>query len=290
MKLFRLLVIVLFTIATTCSVAAQSPWPDDEKDRDESVRKPVRRLHPEREREKAIKEYQKEQERLQRANGTWTDNEEETTPSRPKKDNRKVVGRVPHQQTSTSDKAALKEILSKDYSLVQIVPDAPQPYKWKDEPVDENESDLLRVLNRGNEGSAMRFMPRNVTMQNTDNAFFLYFDERSVPDPLRLRVQYCADDPLRFSRIDFVIDGFEYSYTPVQTKRGKISARLYWEMSDEPVKQADKDLIYALTHCNWAEMLLIGADGINHRKELNEDQLKALKATLQLYLLHGGTL
>lgn len=288
MRLLRLFIIVLFTFATTVAMA-QSPWPDEESERDESVRKPVRRLHPERDREKAMKEYLKEQERRERENGSWTG--DEALVAKPKKkDNRKVVRREAYQQTSTGDKTALQELLSKDYSLVQIVPDAPKPYKWKDEPIVADEDELTQVLSRSAQGAAVRYMPRDVSMKNTDNAFYFYFDERSTPDPLRLRLQYCADDPLRFSRIDFVIDGFEYSYTPTEPKRGKISARLYWELSDDALKERDKDLVYALTHCRWAEMLLIGADGINHRKELSEDQLKALKATLQLYLLHGGTL
>ena len=62
MRRFRFIIILLFTIATCTVAQAQSPWPDEESERDESVRKPVRRLHPERDRDKAIKEYLKEQE------------------------------------------------------------------------------------------------------------------------------------------------------------------------------------------------------------------------------------
>jgi hypothetical protein len=148
----------------------------------------------------------------------------------------------------------------------------------------------MKLLKTDNHGAAMRYLPRDISMRQNENAFFLYFDERSEPESLRMRIQYCADDPLNFSRVDFVIDGFDYSYTPRNPKRGKLAARLYWENCDEPVGQDDKDLIYALTHCQWAEMLLIGGDGINHRKELSEEQLKSLRAVLQLYLLRGGVL
>lgn len=285
----RILFILLFTFATAVTAVAQSPWPDEESERDESVRKPVRRLHPEREREKAMKEYLKEQASKQKVQD---DDAWEQPAAKAKPDKRKVVRRVAQQQSSTVDQAMLDELLSRDYSLGPVVPEfkAPEPYKWKDEPVEASESELMRLLKTDNHGAAMRYLPREVSMRQNENAFFLYFDERSEPGSLHLRLQYCADDPLNFSRIDFVIDGFDYSYTPRSPKRGKLAARLYWENSDEPVSQDDKDLIYALTHCQWAEMLLIGSDGINHRKELSEDQLKSLRAVLQLYLLKGGTL
>ncbi|MBO7608681.1 MAG: hypothetical protein J6S96_00565 [Muribaculaceae bacterium] len=282
----RIYLIILFTFVT-CAVLAQSPWPVEERDRDESVRKPVRRLHPERDREKAIKEYLKEQERL---NGSAWSDEEEAKPNKP--DRRKVVKRVAHQQSSTVDQAFLDELLSHDYSLGPVLPEysAPEPYKWKDEPVEATESELMATIGKESHGGAMRYMPRGITMKPSENAFFLYFDERSYPESLRLRIQYCADDPLNFSRIDFVVDGFDYSYIPQNPKRGKLSAKLYWENVDNVVGQDDKDLIYALTHCQWAEMLLIGADGINHRKEFTEEQLANLRAMLQLYLLKGGQL
>lgn len=263
---------------------AQSPWPDEESERDESVRKPVRRLHPERDRDKDIKEYLKEQERLNKDDEA----DSKSSNAKAKPDKRKVVKRVSQQQTSTVDQAFLDELMSRDYSLGPVVPSAREPYKWKDEPVTADERDLMATLIGESHGAAMRYIPRDVSMKQTDNAFYLYFDERSAPESLRLRLQYCADDPLNFSRIDFVIDGFNYTYTPTNTKRGKLSARLYWETCDDVVGQDEKDLIYALTHCKWAEMLLIGADGINHLKELTDDQLASLRAVLQLYLLKGG--
>lgn len=282
----RLYLILLFAFVTCSAVLAQSPWPDEESERDESVRKPVRRLHPERDRDKAIKEYLKEQERVNNV-----DEAESATNAKNKPDRRKVVKRVAQQQTSTVDQAFLDELMSRDYSLGPVVPlGVREPYKWIDEPVTVEERDLMAILTSESHGAAVRYMPRDVTAKLTDNAFYLYFDERLEPESLRLRLQYCADDPLNFSRIDFVIDGFDYTYTPSNTKRGKLSARLFWETCDDVVGQDDKDLIYALTHCKWAEMLLIGADGINHLKELTDDQLASLRAMLQLYLLRGGQL
>lgn len=280
----RILLFLLFTIATTTMVTAQD-HPESERDYDESIRRPIRRLHPEREREKALKEYQKQQQKAAQADDPWA---EEPQADKAKNDTRRVVGHKAKPQQSTADKAALQELLSKDYSLVQIVPDAAKPYVWVDEPVSATEDDLLQGIDRLAQGAAIRYMPHGATMDNTKNAFYLYFDERTAPETLRLRVQYYADDPLDFSRIDFLIDGFDYSFTPEGKRSGRVHGRMIWESSDDALDDDDKDLLYALTHAQWVRMSLVGPEGISHVKLLSEDQLNGLRNILQLYLLKGG--
>ncbi len=277
--------LLLFTFVTSLPAAAQY-HPESENEYDPSIRRPIRRLHPEREREKAMKELLKQQEQGQQGHDdAWSE------PDKSKNDQRRPAAtRSPQAQTSTSDKAFLQELLSKDYSLVQIVPDAAKPYVWIDEPVETTENELLASVSRTAQGAALRYMPRGASMENTKNGFYLYFDERTSPLPLRLRVQYYADDPLNFNRIDFLIDGFEYSYQPSQKQSGRVYGKMIWENCDEPLTASDKDLIYALTHCQWARMSLVGHDGINHVKMLSDEQLKGLRTVLQLYLLRGGTL
>ena len=283
MKRFLYSLLLLFTIATCLPVNAQD-HPESESEYDASIRRPIRRLHPEREREKAMKELRKQQEQGQQNDDAWS----EPTPT--KNDKRRVVGRTMQPQTSTSDKAFLEELLNKDYSLVQIVPDAAKPYVWIDEPVEASEGELLKSVNRTTQGAALRYMPSGASMENTKNGFYLYFDERTSPQPLRLRVQYYGDDPLNFNRIDFLIDGFEYTYLPAKKQNGRVYGKMIWENCDEPLGTPDKDLLYALTHCQWARMSLVGHDGINHVKMLSDEQLEGLRAVLQLYLLRGGTL
>ena len=278
--------LLLFTIATCLPLSAQD-HPTSEKEYDESIRRPIRRLHPEREREKAMKEYQKQQQQAAQAADPWS---EEQPAKSTKPDKRRVVRRTAQKQTSTSDKAMLEELLNKDYSLVQIVPDAAKPYVWKDEPIEATEGDLLTHVDRSAQGAAIRYMPHGTSMDNTKNAFYLYFDERNTPGQLHLRVQYYADDALNFHRIDFLIDGFEYTYKPTNKRNGRVHGRMIWENCDEPVGHDDKDLLYALTHCQWVRMSLVGDEGINHVKLLSEDQLQGLRSVLQLYLLRGGTL
>ena len=276
--------LLLFTIAISPPMHAQD-HPTSEQEYDESIRKPIRRLHPEREREKSLKEYQKRQQQAAKADNPW-DDDSPGTGNKNKDDKRKVVGRVARPQTSTGDKALLEQLLNKDYSLVQIVPDAAKPYVWIDEPVEASEPDLLKHVDRSAQGAAVRYMPRGATMDNTKNAFYLYFDERTEPGPLHLRVQYYADDPLNYNRIDFNIDGFEYTYTPTNKHNG----RMIWENSDDTMGLDDKDLLYALTHGQWVRMSLVGHDGINHVKLLSDEQLQALRSVLQLYLLRGGSI
>ncbi len=282
--------LLLFTIAISPPMHAQD-HPTSEREYDESIRRPIRRLHPEREREKALKEYQRQQ-AAKAAADPWADSGSNDADKPKKADGRKVVRRTTQQPAASdnADKALLNELLSKDYSLVQIVPDAAKPYVWIDEPVEATEPDLLKHVDRSAQGAAVRYMPRGATMDNTKNAFYLYFDERTEPGPLHLRVQYYADDPLNYNRIDFNIDGFEYTFTPANKHNGRVHGRMIWENSDDTMDLDDKDLLYALTHGQWVSISLVGHDGINHVKILSDEQLQALRSVLQLYLLRGGSI
>lgn len=200
-----------------------------------------------------------------------------------------VVAHQPMKQTQTSsvDKKHLQELLNMDYSIKKYVPEAPKPKVWVDEPITETREALLPTMKQ----DGKRLMPRDVTMDNTENAIYLYYNQGAdgKPEPLRLRVQYYADDPLKFQKLLFVIDGFEYFFTPTNFQRGKGRGVMIWENSDDVVKTSDKDLLYALTHCTWCQLRLIGADGIHHVKMLTKEQLNDFNNTLHLYLLSGGT-
>lgn len=283
MRKYILYVVLALVAVTAVPVLAQN----SEDDYDESIRMPIRRLHPEREREKARKKLQQELDAKNKAQqiDQW---EEATTPTG-KKDNRKVVG-THQQQSSNADKSLLNELLSKDYSLKQFVAPAPEPMRWNDDPVTETETALLSQMYKSSPQSGVeRFMPQGVSMSTTENEFFAYFTTTGARiDPLRLRVQYYADDPLDFKDILFLIDGFEYSYTAHSPRRGKGTGRMIWEQSDEPLRIADKDLIYALSHASWVRMSLVGADGTKHVKMLTEKQIHDFYCVLQLYRLMGG--
>lgn len=269
-----------------CSLPAMA---QSENDYDESIRMPVRRLHPEREREKARKKLQQELDSKNKSQQDVEDWEDVSQNSGKKKDTRRVVGSSPAPK-STADKSALNALLNKDYSLVQYVPAAPVRMVWRDEAVTESENELLMQLNKERvQAGVVRYLPKGVTMSKTENAFFAYFiTDGARVEPLRLRVQYYADDPLQFNDILFTIDGFEYRYRAVSPQRGKGTGRMIWELSDQEVSASEKDLLYALSHAHWVKMYLVGSDGTKHVKLLTETQIRDFYLVLQLYRLLGG--
>ena len=182
----------------------------------------------------------------------------------------------------------IQELLAKDYALVQYTPEERKRLVWIDDTVTETPGELLQYF-KSNSG---RVMPRDVTTDNTENGIYFYFNEGpdGTPDKLRLRVQYYADDPLRFEKLHFIIDGFDYYFTPTNIQRGKGKGIMIWENSDDALTTKDKDLVYALTHCEWAQLKIIGADGMQHVKMISDSQFVDFYNTLQLYRLKGGTL
>ena len=260
-----------------------------EDEYDESIRMPVRRLHPEREREKARKKLQQELDAKNKSQQPVDDWEDASQSKGKKKDTRRVVGTAPAPK-STADKSKLDELLNKDYSLVQYTPTAPVRMVWRDDAVNETENELLMQLNKVPvQTGVVRYMPKGVSMSKTENAFYAYFTtDGGRVGSLRLRVQYYADDPLQFNDILFTIDGFDYQYRAISPQRGKGTGRMIWEMSDQEVTASDKDLLYALSHAHWVRMYLVGSDGTKHVKLLTETQIRDFYLVLQLFRLLGG--
>ena len=197
---------------------------------------------------------------------------------------------VIEQQTLNTDKALLDSLLNADYSLEQIYvePEAPKAFAWVDDSITVTIDELLPYFAISNG----RYTPRGVSFDNSDNEFFVYFEEspEGIVGPLHLRVQYYADDPLYFNELMVIVEGWEYHFTPATTpQRGK-SGKFYWENSDEPLKATDKDFIYALAHGSWAYLHLLGAGGMDHITPLTEKQLQDFQRTLALYRLKGGVI
>ena len=203
-------------------------------------------------------------------------------------DGRVVVAHRPVQQDTAAENPLLAELLSKDYSLVQYMPEEPKRLVWVDDSIAETVIGLQDSF-KVNNGM---IMPRDVTTDNTENAIYFYFTERAdgTADQLRLRVQYYADDPLRFEKLHFIIDGFDYYFTPTNIKRGKGKGIMIWENSDDPLTTADKDLAYALTHCKWCQLKIMGAGGMQHVKMISDSQFNDFYNTLQMFRLKGGKL
>jgi len=271
-KRFWLCLLALATLST--AVAATTMRADDD-DYDESIRRPIRRLHPEREREKAIKKWEAEQARKQQAE------QKAATQASPLSD---PWGDASASTAPAAGKEDLYRLLNKDYSIKHYdIPSSPQPMTWRDEPVTSLESDLLPHFAR----SGHRYTPAGTTMKRTDNQCYFYFDEGG---PLHLRVQYYADDPLNYDRMVFTIDGFDYDFTTMARPQRGRDGRMYWEITDDQLTTANRDLVYALSHASWIRLKLLGANGINHVKLLTERQVDDFARAWDLYRLYGGNL
>lgn len=120
------------------------------------------------------------------------------------------------------------------------------------------------------------------------NGIYLYFkaDKYGV-GPLRLRVQYYADDWLFFKKIQFSIDSSAYEYIPSNTETDNGGGYI-WEWCDEALGRSDKDLIYALSDAKSAKMKLIGRQYHNIRT-ISKQQIIDIKRSLELYNAMGGT-
>ena len=191
------------------------------------------------------------------------------------------------QRDTAADDSLLNALLDlSKYELKSYLPEAPKRIVWQDDVI----TDTLELLQAKVKNAALGVMPFGVSTDNTENAVYLYFKEGvdGKPEPLRMRIQYYADDPLNYYEAVFTINGFDYHFKPTNFKRGKEKGRMIWENSDDVVTAADKDLVYALAHCDWALLKLLAPNGINHNKRLSDEQLAAFRHVLNLYLLKGG--
>ncbi|MBO4870619.1 MAG: hypothetical protein J5565_01385 [Muribaculaceae bacterium] len=198
-----------------------------------------------------------------------------------------VVGHQNIQRDTVADDSLLSVLLDlSKYELKSYLPEEPQRIVWLDDTIHETQEELMSGL-KFKDG---QYMPIGVTTSNSDNAIYFCFKEQAdgTPEPLRLRIQYYADDPLQYYEAVFNINGFEYRFKPEKINRGKEKPKFYWENSDDAVKAVDKDLVYALSHGQWGEMILLASNGIHHRKALTEAQIKDFYNVLHLYLLKGG--
>ncbi len=260
----------------------------DEQDYDESIRLPVRRLHPERNQKNTEKtdnnanaddfsqRMRRERARLQRQNAKSANSGSDAAA----------------QQSSTVDKDWLNQLLSTDYSIKGIDHYKPQRLRWTDEPVKQSTSQLLPYfVSTPVDNGITRYMPKGVTMDNSFNSLYLYFDSSNgKPTDLRLRAQYYADDALDIEQVDFVINGFKYNYVPQVVNRGKGNGRMVWENFDEAVSAPMKDLVYALTHGQAVVVKYVGSRGFSHVKELTADEINDMYRTLELYRAMGGSI
>ncbi len=286
MKLRRFILLLLVALIAAPAVTA-AIVPDDEE-YDVSIRKGIRRLHPEREQLKAQKLLQEQMSRKatpkedpwDTAGEAWgtVDYVPETV-----KDSTAAEGC----RLGNSDRTELDRLINTDYSIKEYGMGI-RRMTWHDEPVTDTRERLLPYFAVTDSGE---YRSKYVSLDTASNEVYFAFAMRdSVAGPLRLCVQYCADDPLIYDQITFTIDDFDYIFYPAPHPSGQRRDGIYWEASDDVLQTGYKDLVYALAHSHWVIMKLQSTRGINHVKMLNDGQRQDFANTLALYRLMGGTL
>ena len=285
---------LLLVILLAAPVGMASATRDDD-DKDPSIQRGIRRLHPERERAKAMKKLQEQMARKAEPKDDPWDTSDDLwgtvdLPPVALKDSAAVEGRrLKPRQLSTSktpeEQAALDSLLAIDYSLTEF---GYRRMKWRDLPVTRTIDQLMPGFVLNEDGD---YVSKYVSFAPTSNEVYFAFamaEGDSLPGPLRLCVRYCADDPLDFDQLIFSIDGYDYLFYPSDHHHSTLPDGLYCETSDDVLTASYKDLVYALAHSNWVALKLVSTRGIHHVKMLTDGQRSDFAATLDLYRLLGG--
>lgn len=285
---------LLLVILLAAPVGMASATRDDD-DKDPSIQRGIRRLHPERERAKAMKKLQEQMARKAEPKDDPWDTSDDLwgtvdLPPVALKDSAAVEGRrLKPRQLSTSktpeEQAALDSLLAIDYSLTEF---GYRRMKWRDLPITRTIDQLMPGFVLNEDGD---YVSKYVSFAPTSNEMYFAFamaEGDSLPGPLRLCVRYCADDPLDFDQLIFSIDGYDYLFYPSDHHHSTLPDGLYCETSDDVLTASYKDLAYALAHSNWVALKLVSTRGIHHVKMLTDGQRSDFAATLDLYRLLGG--
>jgi hypothetical protein len=286
--------LLLLVILLAAPVGMASATRDDD-DKDPSIQRGIRRLHPERERAKAMKKLQEQMARKAEPKDDPWDTSDDLwgtvdLPPVALKDSAAVKGRrlKPRQLSSSKtpeEQAALDSLLAIDYSLTEF---GYRRMKWRDLPVTRTIDQLMPGFVLNEDGD---YVSKYVSFAPTSNEVYFAFamaECDSLPGPLRLCVRYCADDPLDFDQLIFSIDGYDYLFYPSDHHHSTLPDGLYCETSDDVLTASYKDLVYALAHSNWVALKLVSTRGIHHVKMLTDGQRSDFAATLDLYRLLGG--
>ncbi len=131
------------------------------------------------------------------------------------------------------------------------------------------------------------YMPKSAPQYTNRNGIYCYFQtENGIPNNLRFRIQYYAEDWLFFKKVQFSIDDIAFEYIPRNVETDHGSGNI-WEWFDEGLTSSDKELIYALVDAKNAKMKFIGRQ-YHDIKTISQQQISDIKRTLELYNALGG--
>ncbi|MBR5640224.1 MAG: hypothetical protein IKW83_10935 [Muribaculaceae bacterium] len=163
------------------------------------------------------------------------------------------------------------------------------PRNWDNDYIPESTESLKKDFKTEETGEGIRYIPKNVRFGNNSNEVFFYFvkPQNGSVGKLRLRIQLYADMYVKFKAVEFTINDNKYRINSSNVKRSKVKGKFVSEIFDESLSYSDRDFIYAITHCNYAEVRLLG-ETFNHVIPLSSKQLDDLSNSYKLYIKSGG--
>lgn len=269
-------IIWLIVAMMAAPVGLASVAPDDD-DKTQGVQREIRRLHPERERAKAMKKLREQMSRkAEPKDDPWDTSDD-------------VWGTVDLMPVAARDSAA---VVGRRLGSIGEPADAAdgvgqRRMTWQDDPLTATADDLMPYVTVDGGDCLSKYVSREKT---SNEVYFAFALQDSVVKPLRLCVQYCGSSSINYDQVIFHIDGFDYIFYPSEPQRGVTANGLRWERSDDRLKPAYKDLVYALAHSHMVILKLVGDTGISHAKVLTDGQRDDFSNILSLYLLLGGEL
>lgn len=238
-------------------------------------KQPVRRLHPERERAKAMKKLQEQMsQHAQEKADPWDTSDE-------------VWGTVDVPPVGVRDSAAVE-----GRHLTGEASDdlgAGQRLMWRDEPVTVTIDQLMPYFAVTDDGE---WHSKYVSTDSASNEVYFAFvmSDDSLPGPLRLCVRYPVEVPMEYDQLAFTIDGYDYLFYPAEPQCKSLGYGQFVSFCDEVLHEGYKNLVYALAHGKWIMLKLQGMGGVSRVKVLTDGQREDFANTLALFLLLGGEL
>ena len=285
MRIKRLIVLLLIAMLAI-PLAMAHPVGDDD-DKSPGIKQGIRRLHPERERLKAMKKLQEQRSRkAEPKDDPWDMTDE-------------VWGTVDVPPVAARDSSAVEghrigTPLDRRYSAAGQASDdnslagyGLRRMTWQDLPVTASIDQLMPDFKVDEQGD---YVSRYVYREGVRDEFYFTFnmaEDDSLPGPLRLGVRCFTDDLLDFDLLVFSIDGYDYPFYPNDYQQGFSDGR-YYTLSDNELGKSYKDLVFALAHGHIVALKLMNVRGVQHVKMLTEGQCDDFALTLDLYLLLGG--
>ena len=244
----------------------------DNNDTTSVWKQPVRRLHPERERAKAMKKLQEQMSRrAEEKSDPWDTSDE-------------VWGTV-DVPAATRDSSAVK---GRRLNGMSDVDEAGYRMMWRDEPVTATVDQLMPFFTVTDDGEL------HSKYVSTDSAssevYFAFVMSDSLPGPLRLCVRYPTEVPMEYDQLTFTIDGYDYLFYPADPQCKPLGYGQFLAFCDEVLHEGYKNMVYALAHGKWVMLKLQGMGGVSRVKVLTDGQREDFANTLALFLLLGGEL